>query len=479
MSVTVTELSAFERRLTLRFGGRPLDEAQTKAARRLSHEVHINGFRRGKAPRRMVERVVGKARVRHEAIHDMIDQTLFGALEEAGLVPAVSPSVDDVRDGDGKVEVDVLVTLRPTLEAPPDYEGRRFELDDFEVGGAALDRRIEDYLEPFAELETVERPALEGDHLAIDVNSLHEDRQLGTFSAADLLYEVGSDGLLDGLDEKLPGCSAGDVVRFASSLRFEGSGLEAGTPVEVEVVVKEVKEKRLPDLDDDWVSDFTEFETVKEMEGAFARQMEDDRLTDLREQFHHKVFSELVDEIEVDIPPVLIEDEAARILERFSRRLEEIGTDLDAFLGQARQDRESFMERVNEEAVGNLRTGLLMRAVIDEAGIDVGDEELRAFYERAASVLDETAEDLEGRMAGTVHERSVVSDILINKARAAVLRGAVAVDRDGNVLDLRFDEPEADGADETVEAEIVQAEVVEAEVVEDETVEAVIEPEDR
>lgn len=487
MSVTVTELSDFERRLTLRFGGAPLQEAENRAARRLSQQVHVDGFRRGKAPRRMVERLVGWRNIRSEAVREILEGAWRDALDETGLVPAAPPELEDVRHEEDAFEADVRVALWPVLEAPPEYEGRRFELDaGAEVGPAELEHHIEGYLQGYAELETVERPALDGDYAAIDIESRCGDRALAAFSAVDLLYGLGSDGLLDGLDDRLAGCSAGDVIDFASSLRYDGDGLEAGSPVDVRVLVKEVKEKRLPDLDDEWVSDYTEFDSVEELKTTMQSRLEDIRTAHLLEQLREKVFSELVAEIDAVIPAAVIGNEAERIFKGMRLQYELRGIDdFDRYLEETGQDREALMLRVDNFAAESVRTNLLLDAVAAHAGLEVEDRELGAAYDAGAAETGREAGELKQRLGGSVLEAAMVSDILRQKAAAALMRAVVPVDRDGNVLDLEFEEfiaaeeAHPGGPEEAVRAVLNPEEAAPAAAPSDMVVQAVVEPEDR
>ena len=480
MSVTVTELSGFERRLTLRFEGETLRDAENRVARRLSHQVQINGFRPGKAPRRVVERAVGKDQFRYEAAHALIDAGLWEALEEVGLLPAAPPQVEEIRHEEGSIEVEVRVALWPTLEEPPEYEGRRFELDGpAEVDPEEVQRQMEYHLDDFAELETVDRPALDGDYAVLDIDSRSEGRELAAFSAADLLYELGSDGLLDGLDGSLAGCSAGDAVDFTSRLRRDGGGLAAGSPVEVRVLVKEVKEKRLPDLDDDWAADFTEFDTVAELERAVYGRLEGIRLAGLREQLHDKVLSELTGEMEAVIPAAVIGDEAERMLKGVKLRLEKLDTDLDQYLYETGRDREEFLRWVDEAAARRLYTELLLDAVAAHAGLEVEEQDLRAMYEAGAANTGRSAEELQRQMAGSIPEAAGMKDILRQKARAVLLRAVTPVDREGNVLDLRFDALDAEAAAwARLDEQIAQAAVESEEAPSDEVVLAAVELEE-
>jgi trigger factor len=299
-------------------------------------------------------------------------------------------------------------------------------------------------------LETVDRPSVTGDYVAIDLHASPDGQRLEPVSVGDFLYEVGSDGLLDGLGDNLVGCSAGDITDFMSTLRFDVGGLGAGTPVEVRVLVKEVKEKRLPELDDDWVSDFTEFDTVEELRDQVVEQLEGRRRSTLQYQLRNKVVSDLSGEVDVDIPGAVIEVTAARIFDVLRGRLEAAGMDFDEYLEAARQDRETFFEQLHQQADAQVRRNVLLDSVATRAGIEVEDHELQQAYEEVASGRDETADELSERLAGSMHEMNFVSDILRSKALTTLVEGAVAADRDGKVLDL--------GSDPSEGFEIVEAE---------------------
>ena len=453
MSVTVTELSPFERRLTFMFEGAPLHRAETRAARRVSRNVNINGFRRGKAPRRMVERIVGRDRIVGDAVEELLEAELPRALKEAGLLPAVRPMVDRIRDLREGVEVEITVSLWPRVEHPPHYEGRAFEVDAWVVDRSevAVKSHIDRHRESFAELETVERASLRGDMVELDIHTSYDGRPLETFSITDLLHEIGTGGFLEDLDLNVEGCSAGDIVSFPTPLRFDTDGLVAGTLVEAHVLVKEVKEKRLPDLDDEWVSDSTEFDTVDELREDVTRRLEDAWLTNVRTQLMNEVMGRLTEEVEVDIPDAVIAAEKARLFDELVHDLEERGTPRDQYLRVIEEQREEFDEAMHSRAVHTIRTRVLLETIAGASGLEVDESELRMAYESAAGGLDVTPDELARNLAGSVQEMALMNDILRSKALDTLMQSVVAEDQDGNVLDLRFDPPEGT---EIVEAQI-------------------------
>ena len=401
----------------------------------------------------MVERIVGSRRIRDEAVQDLLGDRLPNALIDAELFPAVNPSVDDAREIDGGLEVDVRVSLWPTLDSPPDYAGRRFEVNQeaYGIDEEIIETHMNREREEFAELETVERASVEGDYVAIDLHVTRDGHPVEPISISDFLHEVGSEGLLDGFREELAGRSAGDIVGFPSTLRFEAGGLEAGTPVDVRVLVKEVKERRLPELDDEWVSDFTEFDSVEELREGVIEELEASRLSALRRDFVNKVMGELLEEMDLDIPQAVIDAESAHLFERFYRRLEGGGLSFEDYLEASGEDRETLPARFREEAVRKIRTSVLLDSVATGAELEVEDRELARAYEEMAERLDETGQQLAERLAGSIQEMTLSGDILRSKALDTLIEAAVAVDRLGNVIDLRFD-PRS--GEDNVEAEI-------------------------
>ncbi len=456
MSVTVTEVSSFERRLTISIEGSLLDRAETRAARRISRDIHINGFRRGRAPRHMVENIVGRERIRLDAIEELLDRQLPDTLQDEGLVPAVSPSVNDMRDTEDGLEVDILISLWPAVDRPPDYVGRRIELqpDDYPIDEALIESEIDRNREEFAELETVERTSVAGDHLAIDLVVSHGGQRVEPLSISDFLLEVGSDGFLEGLGDELAGRSIGDIFDFSSALAFEAGGLDAGTPVEVRVLVKEVYEERLPDLDDEWVSDFTEFDTVEDFRNSVVNELEASRSSALRMDLRNRVIAELVGEIAVDIPQAIIDTDVARGFERLDESLQRNGMSFDDYLETFSMDRETFRSELHQRADRELRIRLLLDSVAIDAGIKPEEHELAEVYDEMAQRSDETGVQLAERMAGSVQEIALVGSILRAKAMDILLEGVVAVDQNGNVIDL--DTPNGED-EEDLEDEIERA----------------------
>ena len=444
VSTNVTELGPFERQLTVAVDNETLESAKNRAARRLSKDLKIKGFRPGKAPRKIVENTVGSARVKEEAIDEVLPEVVGEALDAANLEPAVTPSVDAVRDLEDGVEIDVRVTLWPELDSLPEYDGRKVEVDAPETNEEAIQDQLDRLRDQFAELETVQRSAVDGDYVAINLNASQNGEPIEAISATDLLYEVGSAGLLDGLDGNVIGRSAGAIEQFSTALPEGFGGDLAGTTVDIQVLVKEVKKKILPDLDDEWVSDYTEFDTVGELRGELEGRMEQMRLSSIQQDFQSKLMFELLEELDVDAPEAIITGEMDAIFHRFAHQLGENDIDFADYLELSGQSQEAFLEDLRAQATRSVHTDLLLDGVAERAGLEVTSDELGEAYEVLSTQVEESADALAARMAGTVQEKRITSDILRRKALDALVRSAVAIDQDGEVLDLHLDDDPED-----------------------------------
>lgn len=462
MTTTVTETGPFERIVRFQLTEDQIAEAKKGAARRLSHEVKIKGFRPGKAPLRIVESTVGADRVRREAIDDLLNPTLSVVLDEEEIQPALNPELEALDEVEGGVEVEVKVTLWPTIDLP-NYKDRRIEVTNPEVTEEDMDRQITRMLEQFATVEEVDRPAAEGDFVSIDVEATRDGEPVEDTKASDLLYEVGSGMFIEGLDDHLVGVTAGDEIRLEAPLP-EGFGDHAGETVTFSIKVHEVKERVLPELDDDWVDENTEFEKVEELTSALRDGLAGAKHRAVSREFREKAVETLRDQIEVDLPERLVRAEMDNQLHRFAHRLEENELTLDDYFKASGVTQDAFVADLREQAELSLRNRLLLEAIAVAEDIEVTADDLTQALRNLAAMSDDPTTFLETfRESG--QELALASDIVRERALAAILENATAVDEDGNPVDLstEVNEVEAEIVEDTVEGEVVTAEIVEEE----------------
>jgi trigger factor len=450
MTTIVTESSAFERVVRFQLTDEQIDEAKKGAARKLAKEVKISGFRPGKAPLPIVEATVGKDRVRREAIEDLLNPVLNEVLTEEEIQPAINPELESIDDVDGGVEVEVKVTLWPTIDLPS-YKGRKIEVTNPAVTEADIEDQTRRMLEQFGTVEEVERPAVEGDFVSVDLEASQDGEPIEDATAEELLYEVGSELLVEGIDEQLIGAVAGDVLEFSGSLPA-GFGDRAGEEVDFKVTVHEVKERILPELTDDWVDENTEFDTVAELREALDQQLADAKLRSASREYSEKALSSLRDQIDIEIPEGLVRAEMDRHLHDFLHRLEEAELDLQDYFEASGISQDAFLNDLRNQSDLSIRNRLVLDAIIEAEEIEVTEEDMTNALTNMASRSEDPVGYLNAfRESG--QELALASDILRNRALDAILSNADPVDEDGNPVDLSLQVNE-------VEAEIIDDEEV-------------------
>lgn len=458
MTETVREVSRFERVLTVELTDAEIDSAKAGAARRLAKDLKIPGFRPGKAPRPVVEAAIGSGRLRTEAIEDLLPKKLGEILTESNLAPAVTPTLEKVDDIEGGVNAEVRVTLWPELDAAPDYKDRAVEVDPPELSDSDLEASLDRMRQQFANLETVERPAEDGDFVSIDISALADGATVEEATANELLYEVGSGVMIEGIDDHVRGRSAGDAVSFDAPLPA-GFGERSGATVSFQVKVNEVKARVLPDLDDAWVNEVTEFETVAELRSELADRLALTKRRAVLSQFRQKALDVLVDEAEIDLPEGIVTTEMDELFHRFSHRLEESEITLADYFEATGIDQDTFIGDLRQQADRSIRTRLVLEAVAKAEDIQVTSEEVAATIDALAR-SSENAKEVYAAFNNSPRALSLAGDILRNKAVEAVIAAARAVDSEGNPVELSIDEEPLDSPGNGQEDNAVEAEIV-------------------
>ncbi len=455
MHTDVAEAGKFERLVTLYLDEPELEDAKNKAARKLSREMKIKGFRPGKAPRSIVERMVGADALRTEALEEALPALVGAALDEIELEPVTVPQISEVRDGDeGGVEVDVRVTLWPTVEEVPDL-ARQVEVEVPEVEDDELQAQIDRFRGQFAELEDVAREADEGDFVLINLSAHRAGGPVEDVQADDLLYEVGSRSYIPGLDELLVGSKAGAIQEGPATLP-EGFGEHEGEEVNLRVLVKGVKAKKLPELTDEWVFDVSEFDTVDELTEQLRRGLLRMKLNMVEGSFRDKLIDELVEELDVELPDALVDAEIESSLHNIVHSLQAQGLDLATYLSVTGQDQNAFIEEMRTGAVRSLRTRILLEGVAHAQNLAAEDEEIESAMAAMAESSGRPIEEIRRVLTANGQDKVLAGDILRRKALDLILESSTAVDADGNPVNLSLpvDEEEDEQEEEAPESSV-------------------------
>lgn len=343
------------------------------------------------------------------------------------------PAVESISDTDNGVEISVKVAIWPVLEEAPNYVGREIEVPSPVASDDEINEQIDRIRDQFAELETVERAAVEGDYVSIDMSATSGEEEVPEANASDLMISVGGGSFIEGMDEAVDGLKAGEEATFEGELP-EGFGEKGGQPVTYKVVVKEVRAKNLPELTDEWVSEVTEAETVADLKADINGRLQQNKFETSWNAFRTSLVDALVDEFTTEIPEGIITGEMEEVLHRFSHTLSEQGIEMDNYLEISGQSQEEFVADLRKTGTRNVQTELLLDAIAEDAGIVVTDEEMDDILNGIGESDGRTADDIRGTLTDG-QKKKLTSDILRQKAHEQLMKAAVPMDEDGTVID--------------------------------------------
>jgi trigger factor len=405
-----------------------LRPAIDRTTRRLSREVRVPGFRKGKVPRQVIEARIGRDALLAEAIEqEAVPEFYAKAIEEHGVQPLSRAKVEPPSYEDGKpLEFSATIEVKPEIELPS-YRGIEVERPTLEVTDEHVDAQLERLRDRVAQLEVIGRPLTGGDFAQIDLRATHHTTEIPELTRSDFLYEVGSGTVVPKLDEELEGKRKGDILRFNATLPDEAGEQLAGREVTFQVLVKEAKTKVLPKLDDDFAQEASEFDTLDELKADLRQRLEGAAAAQTASELETRVLQAYLDQVEVPLPESLVHDELHYRANRFAQQLGRMGANLEQYLeaiGQTSDDIEADLRAQSERAV---KAQLVLEAVADAERFEVSDQEVDAEIRRQAQRVGRDPEEVRNALAEG--RAGVISgDILRSKALALMVEQAVQRD---------------------------------------------------
>lgn len=400
------------------------------AYRHVAESVKLPGFRKGKAPRKVIEAQVGRGAVMQEFLEHALAEFYPRALREHDLAPIGDPEFEDLEVADVEQEgfsFSATVDVRPRLRfEEEDYRGIRVERPEARVAEADVDEQLDRLRDRFAELETVGHPARSGDFVVIDIRATVHGEEVPEGTAHDLLYEVGSGTVVPELDQEVEGKRGGDILRFNATLP-EGAGERAGQEVSFQVLVKEVKGKRIPELDDDFAKTASEFDTLEELREDIREKLATLKEAGADAAIRDRALDALVERVDVDLPEKLVDAETRARVESTQRRAEGQGTTLDAVLQASGVDELQFRSDARAHAVRAIRADLALEAVARSEDLQVSSEELEQAVAALAQDTGRDVKEIRRILEGTGQITSLAGDIIRKKALDHVVEHAEVV----------------------------------------------------
>jgi trigger factor len=419
MQTSVTELADSRVRVEVAVDPKDVDRAASRAARAMAKEMRMPGFRKGKAPPALVIQRIGFGPVLEEAIREALPEWYEAALLDSGISPIGDPSIEMVStpESEGEaLEFKFEVGVRPPAKLG-EYKGLEVGRDEKEVDEEIVDTEIDRIREGFARLEPVERPAAAGDSLLIDFEGLLDGTAFEGGKAEDYLLALGSGQLIEGFEEQLTGAAGGEErqVEVTFPAEYQAEHL-AGKDAVFNVKVKEVREKILPELDDDFASDASEFDTLEELRADIRAKVGEALNSRAEEDFRIAAIDAAVAAATVDVPDDLVTARATERWERMERQLAGRGMDPNAFLQMQGKTREELIEESKPDAEKELKREAVVTAIAEEEQIEVSEEELIEALEHSAEHERTTPQKLLERLRANGRDAVIADDIRARKA---------------------------------------------------------------
>lgn len=428
MKSAVETISATRVRISIDVDFTDLEPHVKQAYQSISERIVIPGFRKGKVPRAMIDQRVGRGAVLDEAINNALPEFYTQAARENDVLVVGRPSVDikELKDNE-LVKFEVEVDVRPEIKLP-DFSKIEISVDDVVVADKDVEEQIEALRIRFGTLTTVEKDAASGDFVSIDLVARVDGKDVEGGSANNISYEVGSNRMIDGLDAALEGMKVNESKKFNTQL----VGMQEGETGEVEVTLKAVKKRELPDLNDDFAKLASEFETLKELEADVRERLKRLKAMEQGAQARDNLLKMLLDTVEIPVPENLVSDEVHDHLEK-ENRLED----------------ETHRKEVTEEITRSVRGDFLLDAIVKAEEVQVSEAELTEYLIRTAARYQMTPDQFAQQITQAGQVATLMAEVARTKGLAIALERVKVKDASGNVVDLsalapkKVEEPEA------------------------------------
>ena len=426
MKYKVKKVGDFESNIEIDIDFEDLESKKDEAISKISKSLKVKGFRPGKIPKNIVIREVGEDYILEESIDLFLPEQIFEILQKEELNPAVRPVVKDLKKEKKSYKVDVLITLWPKLSKLPKLN-QTVEVESITPTEEEISDQIDRIKLQFADVTKVERPSKTSDYLLVNISAMENGKDLEEFSYQDYLYELGSNSLTPSMDSKLEGVSTGAIIKFNDDIPSVGK-----SNVEVTVLVKEIKEKVMPELTDEWVSSMTEFDNIAEMNDELFKNIEMVKKRQIANQYQGLLTSKLIEESKLELPEQLVIAEMDSILQNFMAELNQNNIKIEDYLQITGLTEETLQEDLKNQATRNLSMVVILDKVVEDQELKLDDKETK-YIDDHMSTHDEDGNEVEDAS----HRLNLEAESLRNKAMLHILQQGVSVDKDGEKVYLQ------------------------------------------
>lgn len=401
-------------KFTMEFTADEFDQACIDAYKATKDQFSIDGFRKGKAPRGIIEKHYGEGVFFEEAVNQLFQQNYLNAVQELDLDIIDSPAAEFSEIGKGKpMTITITVPVYPVVEVK-DYMGVEAEQEKAQVSDESVQAEIDNMLKRNARMVTVESESKNGDTLIFDFKGFVDGKQFEGGTAERHELKLGSGMFIPGFEEQLEGLKAGDSknveVKFPENYTEELAGKDAT----FECLVHEVKEEEIPKLDDEFVKDVSEFDTVDELKEDIKKRQLENAKNMVLSRAKDAVVSKVYENNPVDVPDVMVQDEITRMIQEIGQQLSYQGLTVENYLQYMGKDMSDLRNELKEDAAKKVGTRIVLMSIIDKEDIKVSEDEMEAELAKIAEAYKKDVDEIKN-MIGIENLTYFQKDIQITK----------------------------------------------------------------
>ncbi len=417
MSLQVEKLEKNMAKLTVEVPAEQFDEAIKAAYNKNKNRFNIPGFRKGKAPQAMIEKMYGPGVFYEDAANEAIDSSYGDAMKESGLEIVSRPEIDITQIEKGKAFIyTATVAVRPEVTLGQ-YKGIEVQKADAEVTDSDVETELKRVQDQNARLVSIEdRPVEDGDQTVIDFEGFVDGKPFDGGKGTDYPLTIGSHSFIDTFEEQLIGKNIGEECEVNVTFPGEYHAKElVNKPATFKVTVKEIKKKELPELNDEFASEVSEFETLEEYKNDIRTKLADRKQKAATTENENRVVEKVVENAQMDIPDPMVDNEVMNMLQDTARRMQSQGLSLDQYLQYTGQTVDTMKEQMKPQAIRRIQTRLVLEAVAAAENITISDEKLEEELKKMADSYQMEVEKLKEYM-GEFEKEQMKKDLAVQEA---------------------------------------------------------------
>ncbi len=426
MSVQVEKLEKNMAKLTIEVSSEEFENAIAKAYKKNKNKISMPGFRKGKAPRAMIEKMYGKGIFYEDAANSIIPDAYADAAKESELEIVAQPEIDVTQIESGKPFIfTATVALKPEVTLG-EYKGIEVEKKEVEVTDEEVEAEINKVRESNARmLDIDDRATQDGDTVLIDFDGYVDGKQFEGGKADDYSLVLGSHSFIDNFEEQLVGKNIGDDVEVNVTFpeNYQAEELQ-GKPAVFKVKIKEIKVKELPELDDDFAQDVSNFDTIAEYKEDLKKKLTENKEEALKREREEAVIGKIIENAQMDIPEQMVDAQTRQMTQEFAQRLSSQGLSIDQYMQFTGLTPQKMIEELKPQALKRIQSRLVLEAVVAAENIETTEEELDKEIENMASMYQMEVDKLK-EVIGEEEKKQISLDLAVQKAVEIVTEAAV------------------------------------------------------